>query len=220
MSQLTLDDFSDSGHACHVCGETFSTNRGVGVHGRKKHGDDYYTTPECDHCGGELDPRPPSDVRETMFCDQACRDAYWAARRVSLTCDHCGDELDPRPPGAAGRVETAFCDEDCQYAYQSGTTHPYSTAVVPWDGSGRLTEPVRHRLSSRSWERISAEYRDGIDECEKCGDAADHLQTHHIIPIRAGGTNGEWNLMALCRACHRRVDHYTYAQIVDVVLVE
>jgi len=42
-----------------------------------------------------------------------------------------------------------------------------------------------------------------------CGESAEKLDLHHIIPLLAGGVNEEWNYMTLCRSCHITVEHYT-----------
>lgn len=82
-----------------------------------------------------------------------------------------------------------------------------------------LTDAIRQSLSDRSWSAISDAYRADVDACENCGDPDALLDTNHIVPVRSGGTNGEWNLMALCPACHRRADHYFYENVVEPLLV-
>lgn len=51
------------------------------------------------------------------------------------------------------------------------------------------------------------------DECEMCGATenvgdVDGLDLHHIIPMLAGGTNGDWNLITVCRSCHGKAERF------------
>jgi 5-methylcytosine-specific restriction endonuclease McrA len=49
--------------------------------------------------------------------------------------------------------------------------------------------------------------------CEFCGlhedDHGKSLDVHHIWPRRFGGGNEERNLTALCRSCHKKIEHVT-----------
>jgi len=42
-------------------------------------------------------------------------------------------------------------------------------------------------------------------KCERCGKENVDLFLHHIKPLKAGGSNSEANLQALCAECHREV---------------
>lgn len=68
------------------------------------------------------------------------------------------------------------------------------------------------------WQTIRSRHRERNDECEMCS-TSDSLSVHHIVPIMAGGTNGAYNLMTLCRSCHRGVEHKT-RELVDPVIGE
>ena len=44
--------------------------------------------------------------------------------------------------------------------------------------------------------------------CEMCrreGRVTAAAEVHHIVPLSAGGTHDESNLMALCKPCHSRI---------------
>lgn len=43
-------------------------------------------------------------------------------------------------------------------------------------------------------------------ECEACRSPAIRLERHHVVPQRAGGDDGDDNLVDLCLSCHDLVD--------------
>jgi transposase/biotin operon repressor len=99
---------------------------------------------------------------------------------------------------------------------QSGQDNPN------WRGGSSVLEAVRTLIGDLSWNSISQRTRAAAsDECEMCGDtpAKRGCDVHHIVPIMAGGDNGDYNLMVLCRRCHATVEHYT-REYFDPVLVE
>jgi hypothetical protein len=107
----------------------------------------------------------------------------------------------------------------------SGDSHPmygvrgpdspgFKHGLSALDGA-TIGERVRVALSGR-WQTISQEERDG-GECASCGSEED-LHTHHIIPLLAGGTHGEWNRLVLCQSCHKKAEAKT-SEIVDYHLV-
>ena len=42
-------------------------------------------------------------------------------------------------------------------------------------------------------------------ECELCG-TTDGLEEHHKLPQRFGGIAQDWNIVTLCRFCHKTVE--------------
>ncbi len=48
--------------------------------------------------------------------------------------------------------------------------------------------------------RIQVLERDGF-ACQICS-IKNNLEVHHIIPLRAGGSDGMENLLTLCKSCH------------------
>lgn len=79
-----------------------------------------------------------------------------------------------------------------------------------WRGGKSVYDAVKKQLRP-SFKTVKDEYRD--DECAMCGEAAEDanrkLDVHHIIPLLSGGTNDEWNMTTLCRACHRKAEAYS-----------
>lgn len=54
----------------------------------------------------------------------------------------------------------------------------------------------------RAWQRVRAQYLARHPWCE-CGQSA--TEVHHIVPLCQGGTHGEGNIRAMCKACHSTV---------------
>jgi hypothetical protein len=54
-----------------------------------------------------------------------------------------------------------------------------------------------------TWEQLRQHVfdRDG-GLCRKCG-SAHNLEAHHVDPVAEGGVSDTYNLVALCRKCHR-----------------
>lgn len=50
------------------------------------------------------------------------------------------------------------------------------------------------------------------EACATCG-SRDNIELHHIIPVKAGGTNDYFNLISLCHDCHMRLHHNIYDAI-------
>jgi len=105
--------------------------------------------------------------------------------------------------GADGREENGM-------AGVTGQDHPR------WHGGKSIYDAVKKQLHGPSWDTDRDEYRS--DECRVCG-GGENLHLHHIIPILAGGANGEWNYMTLCDSCHKTVEWRTW-EFVSPVLVD
>ncbi len=54
-----------------------------------------------------------------------------------------------------------------------------------------------------SWRKLRAAYLASHPVCQHCQKVA-ATDVDHILPRRKGGTDDEWNLQALCHACHSR----------------
>jgi len=96
---------------------------------------------------------------------------------VEVECSQCGSPL-RREENQVERSENHFCSEECNNQYRRENFTPHNKVDYP------------------------------TVECEHCGggfqDSALHV--HHIIPLVAGGTNGEYNLIPLCESCHATVE--------------
>lgn len=168
-------------------------------------------TVECEVCGDAYEV-VPARVEETRFCSYECRievlrknwrsdgNPRWGGGLVTVECEQCGDEYEVVP----ARVEvTRFCSRLCYHDYlatQTGQENPN------WQGGVNLYRALRSQFGDRAWDAIRK--REIDDECLLCGSEMD-LELHHIIPLKAGGTHGAWNLMTLCVRCHGIVEHYT-----------
>jgi len=82
-----------------------------------------------------------------------------------------------------------------------------------WRGGKSIYDAVKKQLNPESWKRTRKRIRERAGhECEHCGGESGRdrdLDVHHIVPLMAGGTNEDWNLIALCESCHREVEAYT-----------
>jgi 5-methylcytosine-specific restriction protein A len=43
------------------------------------------------------------------------------------------------------------------------------------------------------------------EQCRKDGKLTPAQEVHHIVPLLAGGTHDERNLMSLCTSCHSEI---------------
>jgi len=84
-----------------------------------------------------------------------------------------------------------------------------------WTGGKSLYDALKKQLPGRSWYSIRETER--ADQCYKCGCSDGRLSIHHIVPVMAGGTNGEYNRMTLCEECHGVVEAFTWDVFADPV---
>jgi len=162
---------------------------------------------EFEECGAEYTTHK-SAKKTSRFCSRGCQNSNYAADHVTKDCDNCGKEVSR--PQWRFKGENAFCSKTCYGEWwseqQRGSGNP------AWKGGRSGITAVRRMLGSQSWDKTAREVRAGAGRiCEKCGEFQPHreLSAHHIIPVASGGTNGHWNLMALCESCHGVVEEYT-----------
>jgi 5-methylcytosine-specific restriction endonuclease McrA len=202
-------------HECDVCGDDVRRPPSHPDHERTFCGDEckaiaYNQKVElvCDFCGDTF-PRKPSHVSDEgqAFCSNKCKAAAYRDR-VTVTCDNCGDTTD-KQRSKYERYENHYCSTDCRVEHMRGMADP------KWKGGATLHKTLLRSLSDgtgrwRSKRRELEEKRD--PDCQMCGRSQSRndrgLQLHHIVPVLAGGTNHEDNLMFLCHRCHRAVDTY------------
>lgn len=99
-----------------------------------------------------------------------------------------------RAPGCATLVENGeFCDDHTSYHIDKGERRPNA----------------HQRGYGANWRRLRAAF---LSRNPLCADPfGDHAQqvvpatdVDHIVAKRAGGTNEDGNLQALCHSCHSR----------------
>jgi len=214
---------------CEVCGEEFEvrsgredTNRFCSRECWDERRPQRQTvetkTVVCEWCGDTFERKPYHPDVEHQFCSAQCC-GNWKSEnivgkshplrnRIVLSCEQCGEEFDV----IESRASTArFCSQDCLGQWRSenatGQDNPN------WKGGSRLTSALRKQLADCSWESIAETVRDETNHlCEMCGQEErfdGSLDVHHIIPLKAGGTNDRYNLIALCSECHIRVERNT-----------
>ncbi|SEO70950.1 HNH endonuclease [Halorientalis persicus] len=170
---------------------------------------------ECEYCGSEYKVTPAL-VNVTRFCSRECQvDAIRPSAEETpdpefetKVCANCGKEITRRSHHFRGEV--AVCSEDCFSDWMSEKRRGEKNPA--WKGGKTVVDRVRAALGETSWEKIAADQREHANhECEICGTSPNgrKLAVHHIIPVASGGTNGDWNLMALCSECHQRVENKT-----------
>lgn len=182
----------------------------------------------CDNCGNEITKQKCHyDNFDTHFCDENCRVEYQVGENATnyqggkevVGCDYCDDDVELYS-NKVNHYDHTFCDPECRSAWQSdnigGPTHHW------WTGGTSFYHSIRRNLPDGSWKGTSQDYREGKN-CENCGvspsDLDRELDVHHIIPIKAGGTGSEYNLMALCHSCHQKAENYV-RDIVDYPIIQ
>lgn len=97
-----------------------------------------------------------------------------------------------------------------------GTLNDLETSLIHKIYEEIITNPTRYHKESRSiipQRKKAVKLRDKFT-CQLCNnDFEEHeLEVDHILPYGAGGSNEEYNLMALCEECNRnksaRLDYY------------
>jgi 5-methylcytosine-specific restriction endonuclease McrA len=182
----------------------------------------------CDWCGEEYEVIA-AVADTTRFCSREClsesrKEAFtgdknprWKGGFRTVSCEVCHKEYEVR---AAKEAQTRFCSYECKgIRYREerrGKGNPR------WKGGFfDIASRVRSLLGDTDWDRLAPQVRES--ECACCGAAASEddraHHVHHIVPVLAGGTNEDWNLMTLCPGCHRRVEEFTKS-FTDPVLVD
>lgn len=163
-------------------------------------------TVECAVCDSEFGVKPSkAESQDEICCSRECLAERQSVDTETRSCDWCGADIERKP--YQYKVDSAYCSNECRFEALSrqrmGQENP------AWKGGRALVDAVRASLGPRSWPRTSDEIRAKAGwTCEACGESVDEqrLHAHHIVPVASGGTNEEWNLMALCINCHGRAE--------------
>lgn len=221
MKQLTLTEVEPDGEQCPTCGDCFDSERGKKIHHEMVHDESIAgVSVECAYCGVEI-RRKPKDIKrsDNLFCSSECRNGWYSANLggeghplkedwVEIECEYCGDVFEVKPY----REQTArFCNPGCRGGWKSENAYGHNSPQ--WEG-GHRRDSLRYQIGPVSWSTIRRNWE--YEECYKCGREED-LNIHHTIPLRCGGTHGEWNLMTLCTSCHGTVEQYTRQFTDDVI---
>ena len=97
-------------------------------------------------------------------------------------------------PGCPELTDRQYCP-----AHQKLVTSRYNR-------HGRTPE-MKKRYNG-AWPAIRRRFIAAHPLCEMCrrgGRVTAAAEVHHIVPLSAGGTHDESNLMALCKPCHSRI---------------
>ena len=173
----------------------------------------------CRVCGSEV-TRPKDQMSEKgPLCDRDCYDSWRSDNlngennpnygSVVVECAYCG-ESKSLPPSYVNEDGNNFCNRICKGNWRSERP---PQEHYNWSGGKSVYVAARRDLGGRSWTKARRKARNKSDHCRLCGSetnpSSDHLDTHHIIPIMAGGCNAEPLMMSLCRPCHQTVESYT-----------
>lgn len=208
------------GHECPLCDRSFTSRSGLGIHCQSKHDTsirEYERRQgehECPSCEYAFDSQHGLAAHHVREHDQSLA---WK----EVPCEWCGDTRRVRR-SVLRKGKRVFCrGYSCRDAYfrenYSGQDNPN------WRGGRTAYDAVLRNLG-RSWYKSRETTRESAENsCEMCGitesETGRELDIHHIVPILSGGTNGDYNLMALCRTCHKTIEEYTRG-IIDPVLVD
>jgi 5-methylcytosine-specific restriction endonuclease McrA len=91
-----------------------------------------------------------------------------------------------------------------------------------WTGGKSIYDGVKHALPL-AWREQRRQQRERDNRtCQLCGEKRDpteqRLDVNHLIPILCGGTNGDYNLMSMCRGCHSKTEAFVRKHISSVLV--
>lgn len=167
----------------------------------------------CDETFQDYPTRREGRGRENFYCSRKCKNIGQRAGEW-VVCDWCGDDVYKQEclltEMGDYAIDNHFCDKECESQFKRANWvldgHPN------WEGGHPGITAVRKGLSENSWRDTARKIRERDGHvCQLCGEfgVARKLDVHHIVPVVAGGTNGDWNLITLCMSCHRVVENYT-----------
>lgn len=215
------------------CSSSFDSRRGMATHYGLVHDGSvsgYLVRCDNDNCEEKFRKRTENYDDEGLdFCSPECvsewkgseewneeyageKHSNWNGGDVTVCCDNC-DETISRKRSLVEQYEHHFCDHDCKGEWASRNRRGANAPNYKGGGSS-IYSRVKNSLGDDRWEDVSERVRDKSDrECEICGteewSLRKSLHVHHIVPLLAGGTNDDWNLMALCPSCHKKVESVT-----------
>ena len=189
-------------------------------------------TVECEWCGEEISAtKSRRENNDVLVCDMECFGEWmseqktgegnpkWGGGEVDVTCDWCGDST------TVGRnpfeqYDHQFCDGDCYGSWFSVNRSGPNSHF--WKGGHDVIHVIRRIIGPDTWPKAKSKvrgddpYRCAMAGCE--GEDTQRSSVHHIIPVRAGGTNAEDLLLPICNNCHQTAEAYLYEKISDCLV--
>ena len=147
---------------------------------------------KCEHCGKFFKTTNFDIKRGRKYCSRRCWSFYCAKNLKDWT----------NPQKIAKRNK----EEWFRKRVGEGLRRYYTEKVL----LRRLKRRDNFDYGWTGWERIIRKKilkRDIV--CQMCG-SKKNLRVHHIIPIRAGGTEDENNLITVCNKCHQIIEKNQY----------
>ena len=153
----------------------------------------------CAYCGEPFTVNPSSS---NLCCSWECRAARskspnWPLfKKILKQCVQCGKEF-YRAFNQVKRNGGKFCSQQCKVDSQKTGKYenPSFYTSGPW-----------YQARKRILERDKS-------TCQQCGFTGKGLAIHHCEFKRNGGTEGDDNLITLCRHCHM-VEHWNLERTV------
>ena len=205
-------------YECAACGKTFK--RSPSTHARNKSGLYYCSRacsnrrqqkalPErtCPQCGKTFYRKPSEINSDNSYCSRVCA-AHAKSRAIenlpelrgepgrAKVCQHCGDTYFPKPYRWA---ESKFCSHACAAAHRFGKPLPHAKKDIAGDKNPNFRGTNNHVTARKNATKYLGQ------KCMICGWAT-HVQAHHIVPRRHGGSNNLDNLIMLCPNHHCMAD--------------
>ena len=139
----------------------------------------------CNECGEFYQP----NHGDQKYCSFECVGNAFAEDTQTKFCEYCNQPFTPY------NKDAQYCSVTCS---NKDMARDKDMPNFYW--------AIRQLLGNETWTETKQKYEQ--DKCYKCG-ATENLHLHHIIPVMAGGTNEEYNLMTLCSSCHKKVEYHT-----------
>lgn len=143
-------------------------------------------------------------------------DPYFPARNGArlAPCPICGERTAVLSRGdlGAGPSVQIYCDNPECCAREIDITVRRGTLDEPigWKETAPPPEPVKRtenkRPNQQLWRRMWRVRHRGLLLCNLCGLSENEtsIQIDHIVELRDGGEDADWNTQPLCVECHRR----------------
>lgn len=144
----------------------------------------------CPTCGKQFSSKCWS--AKAKFCSRKCSSV--SQIKPLPVCEVCGKEC--------SKHSRRFCSAPCKIAWYKGDK--------VYNFVGENFRKDAYPVDYSFWTNLSQEIRRRDEVCQHCGKTPKEngraLDIHHIVPYRISKDNSPKNLVALCRACHKKAD--------------